>query len=51
MFQAIAVGVVAGGELPAGEQPAGEQPDFNRYVHYMKVQFKELTENYDPVLA
>lgn len=37
---------------PKGYQlPAGEQPSFDRYVTYMKMQLKELTEKYGPVAA
>lgn len=36
---------------PGYELPPGQKPDFERYVHYMKAQLKELSENYGPVLA
>src|SRR3546814_9878442 len=31
--------------------PAGVKPDFDRYVTYMKMQLKELSQNYGPVTA
>lgn len=36
---------------PGYELPAGDKPDFDRYVHYMKTQLRELTEKYGPILA
>ena len=36
---------------PGYELPAGVEPDFERYVTYMKVQLKELTENYGPFVG
>lgn len=36
---------------PGYQLPAGVQPDFNRYVTYMKMQLKELSQNYGPITA
>ena len=36
---------------PGYKLPEGVQPDFNRYVTYMKMQLKELSQNYGPIAA
>jgi len=36
---------------PGYALPDGVKPDFNRYVTYMKMQLKELSQNYGPVTA